>query len=429
MGGTLSDNHKPRKNSSASISALHSKRKATITMKHIAKKFGKLTLITAPKIINTPRPMTLTGEGSALQLCENIANLGLKRVQIVSDKVLNDIGVLAPLAAKLESHGVNAFIFDGVKPDPTHGVCTQCIEHFHANDCEAVLAVGGGSSIDVAKVVALATANNKTSKQLIGLLKGRKAPKPFFVVPTTAGTGSEATLGAVVSDDETHQKGIVLNPKTIPLMVALDAGIMAGMPPKITAETGMDALTHAVEAFISEVNTTESDLLARACVKMVFENLPVAYKEPKNIKARDAMAMASHYGGIALNQGGLGYVHGIAHQLGANYGVPHGLANSIVMPHVLQFSLSACADRLAILARVIGVASDSDSDEVAGQAFIDAVKQLIVDLNINTDVPGIDTKHFPAMAKAAFKEAHNTYAVPKYMNTEECVKILNDIAA
>ena len=399
------------------------------TMFNITKKFGKLTLVAAPKLINTPRPMTLTGEGSGLQLCENIANLGLKKVQIVSDKVLNEIGVLAPLAAKLESHGVQAFIFDGIKPDPTHGVVTECIEHFHANHCDAVLAVGGGSSIDAAKVVALATANNKTSKQLIGLLKGWKAPKPFFVIPTTAGTGSEATLGAVISDDETHQKGIVLNPKTIPMMVALDAGIMSGMPPKITAETGMDALTHAVEAYISEVNTVESDLLCRAAVKMVFENLPVAYKEPKNMQARDAMAQASHYGGIALNQGGLGYVHAIAHQVGANYGVPHGLANSIVMPHVLQFSLSACAGRLADLAKVIGVAKEGDSDERAGQAFIDAVKQLIIALNINTAVPSIDKKHFPDMAKTAFKEAHNTYAVPKYMQIEDCVKILSDIAS
>ena len=398
-------------------------------MRHIGKKFGKLTLIAAPKVINVPRPMTLTGEGSGLKLCESIANLGLQKVQIVSDKVLNEIGVLAPLAEKLESCGVQVFIFDGVMPDPTHGVCTACIEHFNANGCDAILAVGGGSSIDAAKIVALATANNKTSRQLVGLLRGRKAAKPFFVIPTTAGTGSEATLGAVVSDDETHQKGIVLNPKTVPMMVALDAGIMSGMPPKITAETGMDALTHAVEAYISEVNTVESDLLARAAVKMVFEHLPVAYKEPKNMQARDAMAQASHYGGIALNQGGLGYVHGIAHQLGANYGVPHGLANSIVMPHVLQFSQSACASRLAELARVIGAAQAGDSDIVAAQAFVDAVKQLIVDLNINTKVTGIDIEHFPAMAKAAFKEAHNTYAVPKYMTTEDCVKILMDISA
>lgn len=396
---------------------------------NITKKFGKITLMVAPKVINTPRPMTLTGEGSGLQLCQSIANLGMQNVQIVSDKVLNDLGVLAPLAEKLESLGVKACIFDAVKPDPTHGVVAQCIEHFNANGCDSVLAVGGGSSIDVAKIVALATANNKTSHQLVGLLKGRKAPKPFFAIPTTAGTGSEATLGAVVSDDETHQKGIVLNPKTVPMMVALDAGIMSGMPPKITAETGMDALTHAVETYISEVNTVESDMLACATVKMVFENLPVAYKEPKNMQARDAMAMASHYAGIALNQGGLGYVHAIAHQIGANYGVPHGLANSIVMPHVLQFSVTAASARLAKLGRVMGAAKDTDSDAIAAQAFVDAVKQLIADLNINTQVPGIDPKHFDAMAKAAFKEAHSTYAVPKYMDKEECIQILQDIAA
>ena len=206
--------------------------------------------------------------------------------------------------------------------------------------------------------------------------------------------------------------------------MALDSGIMSGMPPKVTAETGMDALTHAVEAYISEIATTESDVYARAAVKLIFENLRITYTEPKNLVAREAMALASHYGGLALNQGGLGYVHGIAHQLGSHYGLPHGLSNAIVMPYVLEFSRPVIDKKLAELARFAGLVTQETSTSIAAQAFMTELKKLMCDVNIKSVVPKMNTQDFDDIMQAAFKEVHGTYAVPKYMTEDDCKQIL-----
>ncbi len=227
----------------------------------------------AMTLLPAPRPTVFSGEGAALKLCQAMATFGHKNVLIVSDKILNNLGVLKPLEAKFNELGVKVAIFDGVMPDPTMSITEACLQHYKTAHCDSVLAVGGGSSIDVAKVVALAASTQKTPQQLVGILKGRKASSPLYAIPTTAGTGSEVTVGAVISDDQTHQKNLILDPNVVPRMVALDSGIMSGMPPKVTAETGMDALTHAVEAYVSEIATNESDLYARAAVKLIFENL------------------------------------------------------------------------------------------------------------------------------------------------------------
>ncbi|HNP03028.1 MAG TPA: iron-containing alcohol dehydrogenase, partial [Agitococcus sp.] len=319
----------------------------------------------AMTLIPAPKPTMFAGEGASLKLCQAIGDFGHKHILIVSDKILNQLGVLSPLVKKLQASGVKATIFDGVLPDPTQSIAEACLQQYKVAGCDSVLAVGGGSSIDVAKVVALAATNNKTPQELVGILKGRKATAPLYAVPTTAGTGSEVTVGAVISDDKTHQKGLVLDPKLVPRMVALDSVIMSGMPPKVTAETGLDALTHAVEAFISDFAAEESDLYARAAIKLIFSNLRVAYKEPKNLQAREAMALASHYAGFALNMAGLGYVHAIAHQLGGHYGLPHGLSNAIVLPYVLNFSRPVIDERLAELACFCGLVTHETSTTIA----------------------------------------------------------------
>ncbi|MBK6756699.1 MAG: iron-containing alcohol dehydrogenase [Moraxellaceae bacterium] len=328
----------------------------------------------AMTLLPAPRPTVFSGEGAALKLCQAMATFGHKNVLIVSDKILNNLGVLKPLEARFNELGVKVAIYDGVMPDPTMSITEACLQHYKTAHCDSVLAVGGGSSIDVAKVVALAASTQKTPQQLVGILKGRKASSPLYAIPTTAGTGSEVTVGAVISDDQTHQKNLILDPNVVPRIVALDSGIMSGMPPKVTAETGMDALTHAVEAYVSEIATNESDLYARAAVKLIFENLRIVYTEPKNLVAREAMALASHYGGLALNQGGLGYVHGIAHQLGSYYGLPHGLSNAIVMPHVLAFSRPVIDNKLADLARFAGLVTQETSTAIAAQAFMTELK-------------------------------------------------------
>lgn len=376
------------------------------------------------RVVPAPRPVVLVGPDSALKLCATISHIGVKHVLIVTDQVLYGLGLIKPLEMELERFGIKTSVFSSVTPDPTISVVEDGLSVLQSFRCDSVLAVGGGSSIDAAKVIALSASNKKSPQELIGIFKGSKRSLPLFVIPTTAGTGSEVSIGAVLSDNQTHQKGLVIDPKLVPLAAALDPKIMQGMPRTVTADTGLDALTHALEAWISEFASEESDYYAGAAVRLIFENLPLAWRDGKNLDAREAMALASHYAGLALNQAGLGYVHALAHQLGAYYGVPHGRANAIVMPHILEFNRQASSRRLATLARLTGLADAGCFDEKAADALIAHVKALLVQLDIDTRVPGINRKDFQAMANAAFAEAHGIYAVPKYMSHSEAENIL-----
>ncbi|HEX5276734.1 MAG TPA: iron-containing alcohol dehydrogenase [Fluviicoccus sp.] len=380
----------------------------------------------AVTVLPAPRPIVLMGPDSALQLCGTVSHMGVKKVLIVTDAVLHKLGVIDPVTARLKEYGVETAIFTGVTPDPTVSVVEKGLSMLRSERCDAVLALGGGSSIDAAKVMALAAGNSKQPRDLIGILKARKPSLPLFVIPSTAGTGSEVSIGAVISDDQTHQKGIVIDPRVVPVATALDPVIMKGMPRSITADTGIDALTHAVEAWVAEFANADTDFFAGAAVRMIFNHLPVAYADGNNLEAREAMALASHYAGLAMNKAGLGYVHGIAHQLGAHYGIPHGRANSIVLPHVLDFNRDVSAARLAKLARLSGI-STSQSDAQAADTFISHVRSLLTDLNIDTRVPNMNAADFPDMIAAAFTEVHGTYAVPKYMQYDDALHILQTL--
>jgi alcohol dehydrogenase len=246
-------------------------------------------------------------------------------------------------------------------------------------------------------------------------------------VPTTAGTGSEATLGAVVSDDKTHQKALSIDPKMVPLAAAIDPTIMQGMPAHITADTGIDVLTHALESWMSANASVETDYYAASAVKSVMEYLPVVYKDGGNLKARKEMGVAAHYGGIAFNKAGLGYVHAIAHQLGAYYSIPHGRANAIVLPYVLDVNRQACQKRLAELAKKTGMIKDrqaGNSDAEIADHLIAQIRDLIATLNIDPTVKGMQTSDFDSIAKAAAKEVSDTYAVPTYLSKPEIKDIL-----
>lgn len=375
-------------------------------------------------ILPVSHPIVFAGPNSSLNLCDHMHQLGMKKVLIVTDTVLVSLGLIQPIQDKLEQAGIQVTVFSEVKPDPTFDVVEQSLVTFQSSQSDSILAVGGGSTIDTSKVLALAASNHKTPKQLIGILKARKPAYPLFVIPTTAGTGSEVTVAAVLSDNETHVKGLVIDPKVVPLATALDPVIMQGMPPAITADTGIDALTHAIESWVSGFATDETDYFARAGVKLILENLYTAWSDGKNLAAREAMALGSHYAGLAMNKAAIGYVHALAHQLGAKYGVPHGRANAIILPHVLEFNRSASEKRLAQLAREIGITDNQTSDFQAADVLIERIKTLLKDLKINTQVNGITPDDFPDMIKAAFTEAHGMYAVPRYMEYADAEKIL-----
>lgn len=402
-------------------------------MLHLSTVLAAKAQLAALKMVLTvlpiPRPLVLLGEDSAQRLCDTMAHLNAKHVLIVTDGVLFKLGIIAPIEARLQQLGIRTAVYADVTPDPTLDVVERGLAFLQRNGCDAVLAVGGGSSIDTAKVIALSASNQKKPQDLIGILKGRVAALPLFVVPTTAGTGSEVTAGAVISDAVTHQKNLVIDPKTVPLATAIDPKIMQGMPPHITADTGIDALTHALEAWMSEFASPASDDYAAAAVGMLLKFLPTAYQNGSDLAAREAVGLAAHYAGLAINQAALGYVHGLAHQLGAQYGVPHGRANAIVLPYILAFNRKASAKRLADLARRVGLAQANAADSSAAECLIAAVQALIAQVQIKTHIANMQAADFAHMIEAAFAEVHGTYAVPRYMTAAQATAILTAIAA
>jgi len=379
-------------------------------------------------LIPQGKPTLFTGAGASDRLCENIAGFGHKKILIVTDKVLVKLGALDNMQKVFADKGVSVVVFDGVEPDPTYAVVDAGTALFLKEKCDAILAVGGGSSIDAAKVIALAAANRTSNSiKLAGVYRSRRFPKPFYAAPTTAGTGSEVTLAAVISHPETHVKMPIIDHRTLPLAAALDPLLMKGMPPHITAATGMDALTHAIESFVATTSTRHTELYARSAVKAIFQALPIAYEKGEDLAAREMMAMASFNAGYAFTKTLVGYVHGIAHHFGAIYGTPHGLANSLVLPHVLDFYKDAIPEKLAELAREIGLGKKNDNEEKLAQLFVDEVYALRKHVGIPDVLAALKREDIKAIASAALKETHAQYAVPKYMDLKTCEAMLEKL--
>lgn len=383
----------------------------------------------AAAVIPMPKPTLFTGADSSLELCDAISQLGIKKVLLVSDEVLVNIGLLKDITARLEKNGTDYTIFDGILPDPSYDQVEAGLEVLKDNHCEAILAVGGGSPIDASKAIAARATNDKPLKKMAGLFKLRKAPLPFFAIPTTAGTGSEVTIVSVVSDPVTHQKTPIIDPKLVPMMAALDGKLMLGLPPAVTAATGMDALTHAIESYISTNATSETEAYSLAATKLILENLETAVHDGKNLEARQNMAMASYYAGLAFTKASVGYVHAIAHNFGALYKTPHGLANSIVLPHVLDYSKSEIVDRLAILAEAGGLKNGRESKRQLANKFIARIRAMLKDFEIPDHLDVLQSDDIPKIARLALEEAHMNYPVPKYMDQKTCESLLQKMAA
>ena len=384
-------------------------------------KLFQLALKWSTKLLTFRTPELFSGAGSSLQLCEHIATrTDVKSLLIVTDAMLVKIGLLNPMLDKLKSLGISTVIYDGVLPNPTIEQIETGLTMLKNAGCTAILAIGGGSSIDAAKVIAARARNPHKIVHMAGLMRVFFKPMPLYAVPTTAGTGSEVTIAAVVSDPSTTRKFAIMDPKLVPIGAALDGALMAGLPPHITSATGMDALTHAVEAYISRNHTPMTDAEALEATRLIMQNLPAAVATGSNIEARQNMAVASFKAGVAFTTAGVGYVHAIAHNFGAYYHLPHGLANAIILPYVLDFSKPDCADRLAKLAEVSGLKQGGESDAVLADRFIAHIRKLNAEFGIPTQVDKLKASDIPAITDKALAEAHWTYAVPRYMDKAEC---------
>ncbi len=389
----------------------------------LMKGMGKVT-----RFLPIPQPTLLVGPGSSARLGQAVAGFGHAKILIVTDAIISKLGLLKPLTDALEAGGAAYAVFDEITPDAPIPLIERGIEFYRQNDCEAIVAVGGGSSMDASKAIAVCIANpNKTLRNLAGYFKGLRNPVPIYAVPTTAGTGSEVTVAAVISDPERKSKLVIVDTRMVPKMAALDPSLMTGLPPPITAATGIDALTHAVEAYIGHWATPQTDGLALSAVGLIFENLPIAYREGSNLQAREKMSLASTYAGMAFTRANVGYVHAIAHQFGGRYHTPHGLANAIVLPHVLAYSMPEVTDRLAQLAVRAKVADESDDEQTAAQKFLDAVIAMNRELGIPETLAALKEADIPALAKAACHEAHTGYPVPRYMTQGQCEALIRKL--
>lgn len=381
----------------------------------------------ATRVLPIPQPTLMVGPGSSGRLGETICGLGHQRILVVTDAVITKLGLARPLLDALAKGGTEFVVFDEITPDAPIPLVERGIDLYLREGCDAIVAFGGGSVMDSAKAIGVSAANGKHPRQLVGYFKGWSSPPPIYAVPTTAGTGSEVTVAAVISDPEHHAKLVIADTRIVPRFAALDPCLMTGLPAPITAATGMDALTHAVEAYIGGWGTGFTDRMALTAVSMIYESLPVAYANGGDLVAREKMALASTFAGLAFTRANVGNVHAIAHQLGGLYHTPHGLANAIVLPGVLRFSAPRCTGKLADLAMRAGVGEEGMSEADLASAFLDSVEALNARLGIPTHLDALRENDIPALAKAACWEADTNYPVPARMTQSDCAELLRQI--
>jgi alcohol dehydrogenase class IV len=382
----------------------------------------------AVRFLPIPQPTILVGPGASGRLGQTIAGFGHSKILIVTDSIISKLGLLDDLTTALTAGGAEYVVFDAITPDAPIPLIEAGIDFYLENGCDAIVAFGGGSSMDASKAIAAAVSNpGKSLRELAGYFKGLNTPVKIYAVPTTAGTGSEVTVAAVISDPESHTKMVIVDTRLVPKMAALDPCLMTGLPPHITAATGIDALTHAIEAFVGHWASPGTDDMALSAVGLIFDNLRVAYSDGKNLDAREKMALAATYAGFAFTRANVGYVHAIAHQFGGKYHTPHGLANAIMLPLVLKYSLPAITDRLALLAVRAKLGRENEGEDVLAQKFLDAVDQLNHDLGIPTFLAALKESDIPQLAEAACREAHTGYPVPRYMSQAVCEDIIRRV--
>ena len=343
-----------------------------------------------------------------------------KNVLIITDSGITALGLTKSLEATLLENGISYTLYDETVANPTTVNVANAVNLYHQHDCSAIIGFGGGSSMDCAKAVGACIARPHTSlAKMKGILKVRRRLPLLIAIPTTAGTGSETTLAAVITDAETRHKYAINDFPLIPKYAVLDPKVTRSLPPFITATTGMDALTHAVEAYIGNSTTPGTRKDALMAVALIFRNLDDAYEDGSNLEARANMLKASYYAGCAFTKSYVGYVHAVAHSLGGEYNVPHGLANAILLPFVLEAYGPAVHQKLSELAVAAGLSDENTPKEESARRFIDAIKAMKKRFKIDDTISDIREEDIPKLAHYADKEANPLYPVPVLMNAKE----------
>ncbi len=376
------------------------------------------------KMIPVSTPQCVEGAGSVSKVGELCQQYRVSKPLIVTDNALVSLGIAQRVIASLQSHSVEFAMYDEVMPDPNFDVVRLGVKAYSEHHCDGIIALGGGSPMDCAKAIAASVRTGKDVAKLTGLFRVHRPIMPIIAIPTTAGTGSEATVAAVVSDVEAKRKLAITDPFLVPKVAILDAELMLGLPGRITAETGIDALTHAIESYLSGYANSYTRTLSFQAIQAIFEYLPKAVDNGADIQAREKMAKASFDAGQAFTRTYVGYVHAIAHQLGAFYHVPHGQANAIVLPQVLRFIAAQDHERLNELASHFCDEPVAERRSDITSQFIEKVETLLHRVGIARTVKELQQYDIPDIAKQAIGEAFGEYPVPVVMSNKQCQELL-----
>lgn len=348
------------------------------------------------------------GAGARKQLSEVIERMGLKKALVVTDKGLIKVGTAKMVTDVLDEAGFPYEIYSEVKPNPTVTNVKQGVEAFKTSEADCIIAIGGGSAMDTAKGIGIVTNNPEFSDvvSLEGVAPTKHKSVPIVALPTTAGTGAEVTINYVIIDEERQAKMVCVDPNDIPAVAIVDPELMYSLPKSLTAATGMDALTHAIEGYITRGAWVMSDMYELQAIKMIAEHLPTAVEEPTNPVGREGMALAQYIAAQAFSNVGLGLVHGMAHPMGSLFDVPHGVANALLLPTIMEWNMPCCIEKYGVIARTMGVDTAGMTDKEAAQAACDAVKALAVRVGIPQHLSelGIKESDIEALAQQAIAD-------------------------
>lgn len=351
--------------------------------------------------------VNLMGAGCLRDAVARIKTYGFTRALVVTDGPLSKMGVAGKVADLLGAEGLAVTVFDGVQPNPTIANVEAGLALLRANACDCVVSLGGGSPHDCAKAIALCAANGGAIRDYEGVDRSAKPQVPLVAINTTAGTASEMTRFCIITDESRHVKMAIVDKHVTPILSVNDPELMLAKPPALTAATGMDALTHAVEAYVSIAATPITDACALKAVGLIAANLRRAVADGADLAAREAMAYAQFLAGMAFNNASLGYVHAMAHQLGGFYDLPHGVCNAVLLPHVEAFNVATSAGRLKDVAAAMGVTVDGLDDQAGAQAALAAIRKLSADIGIPAGLAqlGLKDADIPILAANAMKDA------------------------
>ncbi len=364
--------------------------------------------------------VNLMGAGCLKDAADSIQSQGFKKGLIVTDKILSQIGMVKQVQDMLSERDVETVVFDGTQPNPTISNVNDGLSLLADNECDFVISLGGGSPHDCAKGIALVASNGGKIGDYEGVDQSAKPMLPLIAINTTAGTASEMTRFCIITDEERHIKMAIVDKHTTPLISVNDPELMLAKPASLTAATGMDALTHAVEAYVSIAATPITDAVAIKAIELIQAHLRKAVENGDDIEAREQMAYAQFMAGMAFNNASLGYVHAMAHQLGGFYDLPHGVCNAILLPHVQRYNAQVCPERLRDVAKAMGVEVEGLNAEQGAEAAIDAIVALAKDVGIPAGIQelGAKSEDVPVLADNALKDACG-FTNPKQATHEE----------